>query len=381
MSALLPSARRLVFDRHKRWLAYGILAVVLVVLSLFPQPYVSRAKVVPGDSGANGLVGLVGAMGGQAQNLASLFGDRSATDVALAVAKSEAVTSGVIDRLRLVGPDAPYASKHAAQLALHHRVDVHSLTGGILEVEVKAFDPDWALKVTEAYVAVISERLGIYGRAQIDRKKRIVTARISTARARLAAAETALSEFRRRNNLADPQAQLGSQLSLRTNLEGQLQARLVELSLLRETAGPDNIKLRVVETSVEALRRQIAQTAQPAVNAAGPNISGVSAISLQYVNLFRDFTFAQAIYEVYSRSAEEVAVQELVTQSATDIATVDAPHIDPDRHYNIWAVAALGALLFLAFFVEFYAPMTGLFELAERARGDGRHAGPHEGQD
>lgn len=354
-----------------RWLAYAIAALVLALLCVFPRPYIARAKIVPGDSGANSLVSVVGALGGaQAQNLASLFGDRGASEVALQIARSEAVATDVIDRLKLAGPGKPYASAKDARLALAKKVDVHTLLGGILEIETKVQDADLSLAVTKAYVDSIGERLGTYGRDQVARKRRIVEDRLGSAQARLAEAQVALDVFRRQNQLADPQAQLGSKLALRTSLEAQLQAKQVELTTLHAIAGPENPRIQVAERQVATLREQIARTAEPAISAAGPTIGGLTGISLKYANLYRDYLFAQTIYDVYSRSAEEVAVQEMISQDRLQVAVVDPPHVDTERHFNSWAVSLLVLVVVMAAFTEIYAPLTGLWGVSRKAQRD-----------
>lgn len=354
-------------EARVRWIIYLAAGLVLAVCSVFPAPYMSRAKFVPGDAGANSLVSVIGALGGgQAQNLASLFGDRGATEVSLQIARSDAVARDVIDRLKLVGPDGRYATERDAELALAKKVDVNSLLGGILEIETKDHDPDFSLAVTKTYVDSIGDRLRTYGRDQVARKRRIVADRLASAQSRLAEAQAALDLFRRQNRLADPQAQLGSQLSLRTNLEAQLQAKQVEMSTLRLTAGPENPRLQFTEQQVATLRQQLADTAASSTSVAGPTMGALTGISLKYANLYRDYLFSQAIYDVYSRSAEEVAVQEMVTQDRSQAAVVDPPHVDVTRYFNTWAVALLGLVMVVALFTEVYAPITGLWERGQR---------------
>lgn len=349
-------------QRRVRWFIYAATSILLALACIIPRPYTARAKIVPGDSGASSMVSVMGALGGgQAQNLASLFGDRGVTEVALQIARSEIVADDVISRLKLVGPNARFATAQEAQRALAKKVDIHTLLGGIIEVETKDSDAGFSLAVTQKYVSAISERLGTYGRDQVSRKRRIVEDRLSAAQARLAQAQAALDLFKRQNNLADPQAQLGTKLTLRTSLEAQLQARLVELSTLQEISGPENPKLQVAQQQVTTLRQQLAKTATPTISAVGPSVGEMTGISLKYASLFRDYMFAQAIYDVYSRSAEEVAVQEIVLQDRSQVAVVDPPHIDSARFFNNWAVAMLALVIVLALFTEVYAPLTGLW--------------------
>jgi capsule polysaccharide export protein KpsE/RkpR len=192
------------------------------------------------------------------------------------------------------------------------------------------------------------------------RKRGVVMQRFKEAATRVTQTQAALENFRLSHRLAEPQAELGSALSLRAGLEAQLQAKQVELSTLRQFQGPENPQLKAVAEEVASLQAQIARTATPGEGAAGPNVAGLTEVSGEYLDLYRDYLFAQALYEVYSRSSEEVAVEALAGETASDVQVIEAAHLDPDRKYNIPAVAALALVILLALFTELYAPATGL---------------------
>jgi hypothetical protein len=102
---------------------------------------------------------MMGALGAQDQSLASLFGGgRQPTDMYLAISRSAEVTDDVVRLLKLVGPDG-YSSLDRARLALDRKVDVHSLTGGIIEVETHTLDSREAEALTRGYVQAISDRI------------------------------------------------------------------------------------------------------------------------------------------------------------------------------------------------------------------------------
>ncbi len=362
-------------ERRVRLIIYLVLGAVLAVLCLFPRPFMARAKVVPGDNNAASLFSMSGA-GSQLQNLASLFGDRSATEVTLQLAKSDAVGREVVARLNLAGPGRPYADERTALVALGKRVDVHSLLGGIIEFETRAYDQDWALAVTKAYVDAMSERMGSYVRVQVSRKRRIVEDRLGSSQERLIQAQAQLEAFRKANRIADPGAQLGEQLTVRAGLEGQLQAKQVELATLRAISGPENPRLKVVAGQVASLQSQIARAATATEGQPSPNVGAITAVTLTYARLYRTYVFAQGVSDVYSRAAEEIAVQEIVSQDRAQLSVIDAPHVDADRYFNTTAVALLALLAALVVFVEVYAPATGLFDPGAGPRRTGHEAGP-----
>lgn len=357
--------------RRRRW-GYAAVALVLAVLSVFPPPYVSRAKVVPQDTSSLGLGNTMNALGGQLQSFAALLGGgRQPIDMYLAIGRSAEVEDTVIARLKLADPK-DYAGVAAARRKLERKVDVHSLTGGIIEIETRTHNAGESQKLTDAYVSAISDRIVALGRERVERKRNVVMQRFKEAADRVTKTQAALENFRLSHRLAEPQAELGSALSLRAGLEAQLQAKQVELNTLRQFQGPENPQLKAVQEQVTNLQAQIARSATPAAGAAGPNVAGLTEVSGEYLDLYRDYLFAQALYEVYSRSSEEVAVEALAGETASDVQVIEAAHLDPDRKYNTSAVAALALVILLALFTELYAPATGIDLRLGRKREDGR---------
>jgi hypothetical protein len=357
-------------NNRNRRITYAVLAVVAAVLIFFPRPYVARAKIVPQDTSASAAstTALLGALGGGPQSIGSLLaGGRTSNDLYLIIGRSDSVAEDVIKRLDLAGPGKRYATVDAAKRKLEKKVDVHLLLGGAMEIETKLYDADYALKLTDAYASSISRQLANFGRQLVDNKQRIVQQRFQDATGRVANAEAALNAFRRANNLAEPEQELSSEILQRANLEAQLRAKQVELQAMSEFRGPESAELAALRTEISGLQAQVARTATPSTGLAGPNVAGLSALSTRYLSLFRDLRFQQSIYDVYQRSAEQVEVEQLAAESASYIQTIDPAHVDANRQYNVWAIAALAAIVLLAFFTEWYAPATGLFRRRDAA--------------
>lgn len=360
LDAISAMGRRIVGERALRLRAYAAAGLVLALLSLVPQPYVARAKIVPQDGSSIGLSSMMNALGSQFQGFAALLGGaKQPTDLYLAVARSYEVTTLVIARLHL-DDAAHYGSGRVARKALDRAVDVHTLTGGVIEVEVREHDPQDAVALTQAYVAAITTRLNTLGLDRVHRKRDVVMARFRDAGQRVSQAEAALRAFRLAHNLAEPESQLGAELSLRAGLQAQLQAKTVQLSTLEHFQGDDNPQILALQSDIAGLRTQIARSANPAAGSSGPNIAGLSDVAGRYFDLYRDYRFAQALYEVYARSSEEVAVETLTAEGASDAQVIEQPRLDIDRKFNIGAVALLALVVLAAFFTEIYAPATGM---------------------
>lgn len=369
----MKRARIWVGDARRRRLAYAVVAMIAAVLIFFPRPYVARAKIVPQDTSASAAstTALLGALGSNAQGLGSLLtGGRNSNDLYLIIGRSDSVAEEVIRSLRLAGPGRAYADVRQAKLDLARHVDIHMLLGGTMEIETRTHDPDEAVRLTAAYTDAVSRQLAQFGRQLVENKQKIVRRRYDDAADRVRQAEIALDTFRRANNLAEPEQQLSAELVQRATLEAQLQAKQVEMQTLSQFRGPESAELAAVRSDIAGLRAQIARTASPATGPAGPNVAGLSALSTQYLSLFRDLRFQQSIFDVYQRSTEQVEVEQLAAESASYIQTIDPAHLDPDRKYNVWAIALLGLVALIALFTEWYAPATGLFARDRRSEAE-----------
>lgn len=350
-------------DRSRR-LTYVVLALVAAVLIFFPRPYLARARIVPEDTSASAAstTALIGALGGASQSLGSLLtGGRPSNDLYLIIGRSNSVTEDVIRSLNLVGPGREYRTVHEAKIDLEKHVDVHMLLGGVLEIETKLYDSNRALQLTSAYSSSISRQLARFAQQLIDNKRKIVRHRFEEASDRIVKAEAEVNNYRRSNNLSEPEQQLGAALSQRAGLEAQLQAKEVQYQTLSQLRGPESSELLALQSDIAELRQQIARSTTPAAGLGGPNVAGLTSIQLRYLDLYRNLRFQQAMYDIYRRSAEQVEVEELAAESANYVQVIDPAHIDADRQFNIWAIGMFAGILLLALFTEWYAPATGLF--------------------
>ena len=172
-------------DTRQRRTAYGVCAILLAALCLFPQSYVARAKILPQDPNSAGLGAIMGALGGGFQNFASLLGAHQSIDVYLTVGRSNDVQTEVVQRLGLIGRHG-FREMDQARRTLARKVDVHSLMGGVIEVEAHDTDPAFARQLVAGYSDAIRARLSALGREHISEKRSVVAERLDKASARLA---------------------------------------------------------------------------------------------------------------------------------------------------------------------------------------------------
>jgi hypothetical protein len=352
LESLKSAARQTAGSPTRRRALYAAVALVAVLLCLFPRPHVARVKLLPqgSNSGAGALISALG--GGGVQNFAAVLGAQKTNY--LVIGRSHDVQQDVVERLELVDLWNS-ADQAAAQRKLGKKVDIQLLTGGVLEVTARDTDPAFAQRLVEGFSEAIKARLAGLGQEQVRTKRAIVTARLAEANTALETAERDLNAFRIQNNLPSPEAELGAAVSTRLTLDAQIRGKEVEIETARRFQTDNSIRVRTLVSELAALRRQRAEADQ-ASN--GENALALSSQTAEYVRLYREQKFAETIMLVYRRFFEEVSVEALSAE--TTVQVIERPHIDPDRQLNLSGIALLLLVLLAAAFTEIYAPMTGL---------------------
>jgi len=356
--SLTSAARGIAQSPTRRRGLYAAVALVAVLLCLFPRPHVARVKILPqaSTSGAGALISALG--GGGVQNFAAVLGAQKTNY--LIIGRSHDVQQDVVQRLDLVEVWNS-ADPAAAERKLAKKVDIQLLTGGVLEVTARDTDPAFAQRLVEGFTEAIKARLKGLGLEQVRTKRTIVTDRLAEASTALEAAELELNAFRVQNNLPSPEAALGAAVSTRLTLDAQIRGKEVEIETARQFQTDSSMRVRTLVSELMALRRQRAQ-ADEASN--GENAIALSSQTADYVRLYREQQFAETIVLVYRRFFEEVSVEALSAE--TNVQIIERPHVDPNRQFNLSGIALLLLVLLAAAFTEIYAPMTGLARRARR---------------
>jgi hypothetical protein len=346
-------------DRPRR-IAYAVVALILLVLCFEPRHYLAKVKLLPQEDSGAGLSAVLAQVGGGGlQNFAALMGSHQTVELLTTVGRSNEVATNVISRLHLAGT-SEFGDADHAKIVLSRKVDVHSLTGGVLEIQAKDADPRLAYQLVSTYASEIQSRVAALTLEQSAKKKEVVSERFRDAVSGLAQAQAALDEFRKANGLAAPAQQFGAAVGLATSLQAELQAKQVALQATEQFKTAQNVEVQGLEASIASLQAQLAKAQSNSGGVNSGSLTAIAAKQSEYLNLFRDERFEDALVAIYTRSLEQASVEELTAKANSSIQVVEAPYIDPHRQYNIGAIGALLAVLLLAFYTEYYVPATNL---------------------
>ncbi len=331
-----------------RWraLLMGGAAAVLVVLAFFPERHLATSSFTPTDRDALGLSGTLGQLGA----INSVFGNQAAVEVALRVGNSTAVRDDVIENTRLKGR-LKSEGRVSLQRYLAKHVDVRSLRGGIIVIEMQDRNADLATEIVGAYQKAVQEELGQISRRQTAYKRDVLLQLVNNASDQLAKAQAAYDEFRLKNRYAEPRAAMTAISDRIPQLEVTIRAKEVELARARQIFTDDNLTVRQIVAEISALQGQLA-AAKSLTPAQNQGVGELVQNSSRLYRLERELEVAKSLYDSYVRYLRGTAVENLTADA--NLRILEPPHVDTQRQIWLPALALAIAMLLLWIAIEAY---------------------------
>lgn len=214
---------------------------------------------------------------------------------------------------------------------------------GLIQVEVKAFDPLDARKIATAIFEKSS--LMINQLSAIARQDAIKYAEedLNAAVDQLKLAREAITTFRSRNQIVDVRADVQSQMGLLSTLQQQLGTQLIDLDLLRQNARENDPRLTQTEQRIEAIEQRIKEER---AKFGGPGTDGddYSAVIGEFERLTVDLEFAETKY-TNALSNYDGALATAQRQSRY-LAAFVSPTLAESPAYPVrWLLSLVGALI------------------------------------
>ncbi|WOI58379.1 sugar transporter [Palleronia sp. LCG004] len=174
-----------------------------------------------------------------------------------------------------------------------------SQSNGLIEVQTLAFDPGTAHAINREIVARSQQMINDLNLQAREDAMRYANADLEEARDRLRAARGALTAFRTRTQIVDPEADMQGRMGVMTNLQQQLAEALIEYDLLQQTANAQDPRVRQVEQRIEVIRGRIADE-RASFTSDDTRMGGVGedypSLIAEYEGLAVDRQFAEETY-------------------------------------------------------------------------------------
>lgn len=252
------------------------------------------------------------------------------------------------DRVFAIWPEASIEDLHWYWQRVV-RVSYDQATG-LMEVRVLAFDPDMAQQVATQIVTESQDKINeLNERARADAMG-YAERDLGEALERLKATRQALTDFRTRTQIVDPEADIQGRMGVMNNLQQNLASALIEYDLLRETTSESDPRILQAARKIRVIRDRIGSERQNFTS----DDTSTGGLGEDYPSLIAEFEaltvereFAEETYRA-ALAALDVARDNAARQSrylATYIQPTRPETAEFPQRFTIVGLAALFLLL------------------------------------
>ncbi len=172
---------------------------------------------------------------------------------------------------------------------------------GIMDLEVQAFTPEDAKLLAELIYEESSDMINRLSDISQEDATRVARIELDAAVERLKEAREAVTLFRNRHQIVDPQADMQSQMGILTSLQSELATTLIDLDTLRQTTAESDPRIVQAEQRIAVIEQRIGEErAKFGIGTGdaelGAQASAFADIVGEYERLTVDLEFASQSY-------------------------------------------------------------------------------------
>lgn len=253
----------------------------------------------------------------------------SDTDILFAYLSSQELVSRVNDRVDLraiwsrVSPDNdpvfafdPSGTIEDLQAHWDRKISVVYDSGtGLIDLEVRAFDPQDARRVAQAVLDECAAMINSLSDIAQEDSIRYTREELQNAVERLKTARRALTQFRNRTQIVDPSIDTQNQMGLLVTLQQQLADALIEFDLLQDTTRDNDPRIAQAKRRIDVINGRIASERRKlGLGNEGEGEVAFATLVGEYEGLIVDREFAKTAYTA-ALAAHDSAQAEVRRQS------------------------------------------------------------------
>jgi len=170
-------------------------------------------------------------------------------------------------------------------------------SSGLLELQVLAFTPEDATQIARKIYDESTAMINLLSQSAREDATRYAEEDLDVAIERLKQARDALTTFRLRNRIVDPNADIQAQMGLLTTLQTQLAEALIEYDLISNSANRSDPRVEQASRRIEVIEARI-QDERQKFGAGGGFDGGIEFASTisEFERLAVDREYAEAAY-------------------------------------------------------------------------------------
>ena len=339
---------------HRKFLIFFLTFVfgglALAYAMYLPFIYRAECRILP-PQGSRG-AGMLAQLGGIA-DLVGLPSTATSGQMIIGVLKGDSVVDSIIDKFGLMEEYKQDIRLRARDATLRNLEAEEDTKSGIIRVAFLDGNPQRAAEIANAFVSELQKKLQELSINDAQQKRAFFENQLMQAQQELNSAEADLINYQQSRGVIALESQTGALLASINSLRNRIAAKNVEISTLSSYARRDNPRLRLAQSELDAMTRELRklEEEQQRADRRGRTTSSdllssvgqVPELGIEYQRYMRTLRFATAKYELMMRQYENARLSE-----ASDISTI---HIidhatPPDYKYKPQRarIAILGAM-------------------------------------
>ena len=310
----------IVLAKHSRMIIFTTVAVtVLAYLVLFISPniYIATARLLPPQQnmtmtaqfldfvgggvkpgGAGGLGGLAG----------GILGLKSPGDLYAAMMTCSTISDRIIERFQLRKLYNKRYLEDARKTLSKKAKIIGGRKDGLIIIEVTDKSAERAAEMANAFVEELDKLLQSLAVQEATGRLAFLEKEHAAANTKLAKAEEALRGFSEQNSVIQIDAQTRGMLQYIAQLRAEIDAKEVQVQVLRQQATPYNYDVVRLETQVKGLKEKLQTTEKQWDQSCIGNVclttSKVPTLGLEYIRLYREVKYQETLYQLYTKMVE-----------------------------------------------------------------------------
>jgi len=338
---------------------------VLTYLCLFisPNKYEASSRLLPPQQNMTLSAQLLEGLGGmnpvaatpsagRLENVASLLGMKSTGAMYVSIMTGKTIFDRIIARFNLLGVwKLQYLVDARKRLARMVKIS-EGRHDGLISIEATDDNPERAAAIANAFSEELDKLLQQLAVQEArDRLSFLEKERNQTCD-NLAKAEESLKTFSEKNSVLQIDVQTRGTIEYIAKLRAEVDAKEIQMQVLRQQAGPLSFDLKHLETELAGLKERMhlaeLQLDQSCIGDVCLATSRVPALGLQYLRLYRELKFQEALYQMFCKLSEIARVDEVRNNYRIKVVDCATP---PERRSNKRLVPSLltGACTFFCY--------------------------------
>ncbi len=362
----------IVLAKYSRLIIYTTLAMTVLtylVMFILPDKYIATARLLPPQQNLTMSSQLMELIGGGVKpgsipgsGLAGLIGLKSPADLYVGIMTGDTVADRIIEQFKL---KKIYKKKTLVDTrkALSKKVNINlSKKDSLIYVEVTDKSAQRAADMANAFVAGLDQLLQRLAVQDAKGRLAFMEKELTATNAKLTSAEEDLRSFSEKNSVIQIDTQARGMLQYIAQLRAEIDAKEVQVQVMRQQATPYNYDVVRLETQVKGLKDKLQaaekQWDQTCMGDVCLATSKMPKLGLEYIRFYREVKFQETLYQLYTKMVE-IARLDLVKDVAV-VQVVDQA-LPPDKKSNkrmlpalLAGMAILFIMVFFAFIIEFW---------------------------